>query len=167
MTNTCCTEQAKFPQSPRSLWWLRVGSLVHKRHVKGKDPEASLGRTGLCSHLQREGILFLLVFFPKDQNPQTNKAQMCTVRRQIPWQLSITVGYWYKWALWYFCSCRWWFYVFCCVALLCFFSSSSVCAGLRVFSLWKSYLTGAPRLWAGLRRTVTVLSVWFREVSWS
>lgn len=31
----------------------------------------------------------------------------------------------------------------------------------------KAYLTGAPRLWAGLSSTVTVLSVWFREVSWS
>jgi len=29
------------------------------------------------------------------------------------------------------------------------------------------YLTGAPLLWAGLSSTVTVLSVWFREVSWS
>lgn len=31
----------------------------------------------------------------------------------------------------------------------------------------KSYLTGAPLLWAGFSSTVTVLSVWFREVSWS
>lgn len=30
-----------------------------------------------------------------------------------------------------------------------------------------AYLTGAPRLWAGFSSTVTVLSVWFREVSWS
>lgn len=30
-----------------------------------------------------------------------------------------------------------------------------------------TYLTGAPLLWAGLSRTVTVLSVWFRDVSWS
>lgn len=30
-----------------------------------------------------------------------------------------------------------------------------------------AYLTGAPLLWAGLSSTVTVLSVWFRDVSWS
>lgn len=31
----------------------------------------------------------------------------------------------------------------------------------------EAYLTGAPLLWAGFSSTVTVLSVWFSEVSWS
>lgn len=48
--------------------------------------------------------------------------------------------------------------------LLCAFLSVYVC--VCVFNV-KTYLTGAPLLWAGLSSTVTVLSVWFREVSWS
>ena len=39
-----------------------------------------------------------------------------------------------------------------------------VCVCVRVCAC---YLTGAPRLWAGLSRTVTVESVWFRGDSWS
>lgn len=39
---------------------------------------------------------------------------------------------------------------------------------VRAFFLFvNTYLTGAPLLWAGFSRTVTVLSVWFRDVSWS
>lgn len=45
----------------------------------------------------------------------------------------------------------------------CLFFFDCVLVGVIV----RAYLTGAPLLCAGLSSTVTVLSVWFREVSWS
>lgn len=48
--------------------------------------------------------------------------------------------------------------------LRCFVVFTLCCVRVLVV---KAYLTGAPLLWAGLSSTVTVLSVWFREVSWS
>lgn len=67
MTNKCCIKQAKILHFPGSLWWLRVGSLVHKTSAKGRDPEARLGYPS-----------FVLIFkgcasLSQDQNPQTNK----------------------------------------------------------------------------------------------
>lgn len=38
---------------------------------------------------------------------------------------------------------------------------------LGLEALLLPYLTGAPLLWAGFSKTVTVLSVWFSDVSWS
>lgn len=62
--------------------------------------------------------------------------------------------------------CCWW--SFLAFNMPCFFLffllRASMCLWVLIVD---AYLTGAPLLWAGLSSTVTVLSVWFREVSWS
>lgn len=144
MTNRCSVKQAEFLHFPESLWWLRVGSLLHKTNVKGRDPEASFGCTG-----------FVLIFkgcaaFSQDQNPQTNKPQIHTSKMLNSPATSLHGG-----ALIHtralIASCCWW----------CF---NMTCCGCVIV---RAYLTGAPLLWAGFSSTVTVVSVWFREVSWS
>lgn len=52
------------------------------------------------------------------------------------------------------------------VLICCLVIFALCCVCVRVLIV-KAYLTGAPLLWAGLSSTVTVLSVWFKEVSWS
>lgn len=49
-----------------------------------------------------------------------------------------------------------------------FLSSIDACSfWSKTHFVAEAYLTGAPLLWAGFSSTVTVLSVWFSEVSWS
>lgn len=65
------TNQAgKMPWFTRNLWCLVVGSMAHRRHVKKRDPEASLCCTGFCDLIFKG-----CASFSQAQNPQTNKAQ--------------------------------------------------------------------------------------------
>lgn len=56
------------------------------------------------------------------------------------------------------------FFFYRCLLILSFWSKEG--EGNPHF-VAEAYLTGAPLLWAGFSSTVTVLSVWFSEVSWS